>query len=589
MSTVCSYRALLLGALAAGSFVSASLHADLPPIGSANVAIADPDVPPPTTTPCIVPLFDQFTFIGFDAQMFDYAPPDDCPGPWQKVVLSIDLDVTAGRQFDRTAEIWIAGANFYFGTTQEPRATVAPSWHIERDVTDLSALLYQAQGGRVDLGNLVDDTYTGIIHGSASLAFYPFDATIADRPPRPDVVVQMAADATGGTVTLSGPDDHLEIDFVPPQNVRRAFLDVIVQAQNSDEFWYLCVPDDLADELESCPGSGFREGQVSIDGIYAGVVPVYPWIYTGGIDPYLWRPSPGIQTLAFEPYRVDLTPYASWFNDGLPHHLSVRVFNAEPYFSATANLLLYLDHGADVVTGAVTMNTLEGANPDVSSDIGTNDNGDLDAVVLVSQTRDYEIAGYVDTSDGRITTDIQQHSYFYNSQIFNIFNSGPYQQQLDTRYQSDTTTSVNTGVYSHVLAVHHDWPLMINYEFSPTSDGFSQTTSVDQGLKRTVDIGIAGFAPHEATLDQHMTTNDTLLFDTDFNVTGQQDQGSQQSYTYLDPYGACYDRAIATDSGVLTAVTDGAACPNAGNVLPAFDVFYNSASTIFGATVQILP
>ena len=587
MSTV-PHHALMLGVLAAGSFVSASLHAELPPIGSANVAIADPDVPPPTATPCIVPLFDAFTFIGFDAQTFDYAPPDDCPGPWQKVVLRIDLDVTAGRQFDRTAEIWIAGANFYFGTTQEPRAAVAPSWHVERDVTDLSALLYQAQGGRVDLGNLVDDTYTGVIHGSASLAFYPFDATIADRPPRPDVVVQMSADATGGTVTLSGPDDHLAIDFVPPQNVRRAFLDVIVQAQNSDEFWYLCVPDDLADELQSCPGTGFREAQVAIDGIYAGIVPVYPWIYTGGIDPYLWRPSPGIQTLAFEPYRVDLTPYASWFNDGLPHHLSVRVFNAEPYFSATANLLLYLDHGKDVVTGAVTMNTLEGADPDVSSDVGTNDNGDLDAVVLVSQTRDYEIAGYVDTSDGRVTTDILAHSYFYNSQIFDIF-ATQYSQQLDTRFQGDLTTTVNTGVYSHVLTQHRDWPLQIDYEFDSTSDGFAQTTSVSQGLTSTVDVGIAGYTPREANRVQQLTANDTLLFDTNFNVTGQQDQGSQQSYTYTDAFGDCYDRTITTDAGVLTAVTDGTACPDTNNTLWSFGVFYNAASSIFGATVQILP
>ena len=53
------------------------------------------------------------------------------------------------------------------------------------------------QAGRVDLGNLVDDTYTGIIHGSASLIFYPYDATVSDRPPRPDVVVPMAADAIG--------------------------------------------------------------------------------------------------------------------------------------------------------------------------------------------------------------------------------------------------------------------------------------------------------------------------------------------------------------------------------------------------------
>src|SRR4029079_14513484 len=190
----------------------------LPPIGSANVAVADPDIPAPPSDPCIVPLFDQLTFIGFDAQSFDFAPPDGCPGPWQKVVLSIDFDVTAGRQFDRTAQIWLGGANIYFGTTQEPRATVAPSWHIERDVTDYSPLFVQARAGRGDLGNVVDDTYTCIIRGSASLAFYPYDARVSDRPPRPDMVVPMAADATGGVVNLASNEDELAINFTPPRN-----------------------------------------------------------------------------------------------------------------------------------------------------------------------------------------------------------------------------------------------------------------------------------------------------------------------------------------------------------------------------------
>src|SRR5690242_13735366 len=214
-------RGALAGALAVSSFAFTALHAELPPIGSANVAVADPDIPAPPSDPCIVPLFDQLTFIGFDAQMFDFAPPDGCPGPWQKVVLSADFDVTAGRQFDRTAEIWLGGANLYFGTTQEPRATVAPTWHIERDVTDLSPLFASMQAGRVDHGNVVDDTYTGIIHGSASLVFYPYDATVSDRPPRPDVFVPMAADATGRTVLLASNDDHLVLDFTPPRNIRR--------------------------------------------------------------------------------------------------------------------------------------------------------------------------------------------------------------------------------------------------------------------------------------------------------------------------------------------------------------------------------
>jgi hypothetical protein len=586
MPIVCARYVAVLAALAASSFALA----DPPTIGSPNVVIADPDIPPPPTEPCVVVLFEDFTFIGFDAQTFDYAPPADCPGPWQKVVFTANFDVTAGRQFDRTATIWVGGANIYFGTTAEPSASVAPTWQIQRDVTDYESLFASAQTGRVDLGNVVDNIYTGIIHGSASLAFYPLVATAPDDPPRPDVVLPLAADATGGVVNLSGPDDFLSATFALPTNIRRAFLDVIAQAQNSDEFWYLCVPDDLASELESCPGTGFREAEVSIDGILAGVAPIYPWIYTGGIDPYLWRPSPGIQTLSFEPYRVDLTPYAAWLSSGeTPHRIAVSVFNVQPYFSTTANLLLYLDSGSSQVTGDVTVNTLELPTDETSSDLTTGANS-IGGTVNVTSTRDFEISGFVNTSDGTITTDLTQHVAFSNAQTFHIIGSATYHQQLQQSTVIDTTTTIDTGVYSHVLTQHSDWPLAIDYAFDVVADGSAaQVTSIEQGLNRSAEVGVDGFEPRQASLAEDLTAADTLFFDSDGNLTGRTGQSSQQSYSYFDPYGACYNRTITTAGGLLTAVDDGAGCPDDANTLTWFDAFENTGSAIFGATVQILP
>ena len=84
-------------------------------------------------------------------------------------------------------------------------------------------------------------------------------------------------------------------------------------------------------------------------------------------------------------------------------------------------------------------------------------------------------------------------------------------------------------------------------------------------------------------------SSDTLLFDASGNATGRTDQSSTQAYTYLDPYGACYDRTITTDTGVLATVTDGTACPDGVNTAPSFDSFHNAGSLTFGATLQILP
>ena len=108
-------------------------------------------------------------------------------------------------------------------------------------------------------------------------------------------------------IALNTGSDQLTATFTLPTNVERAYLDVVSQGQSGDEFWYTCVPNDVSGELYSCGNTAFRETEISIDGQPAGVAPIFPWIFTGGIDPYLWIPIPGVQTLNFVPYRVDLT------------------------------------------------------------------------------------------------------------------------------------------------------------------------------------------------------------------------------------------------------------------------------------------
>ena len=152
----------------------------LPQVGSANPATAAPLVARPHTKPCTVELFQDLEFADFSAKTFSFTPPSACPGPWAKVVFTADFTVTEGRQFDRTAAFYLGHANIYYGTTEEPSSTVSPSWHVERDVTDLSAIFKSAQTGEADLGNFVGTSggvaYTGLIYANAALEFYPLRA-----------------------------------------------------------------------------------------------------------------------------------------------------------------------------------------------------------------------------------------------------------------------------------------------------------------------------------------------------------------------------------------------------------------------------
>ena len=80
------------------------------------------------------------------------------------------------------------------------------SWHVESNLTEYTPLFTIPQQGRVDLGNLVNQTYTSHLHGSAYLQFYPL-AQNQNPPSTASLVLPMAADPTGGTVTLNSSSD----------------------------------------------------------------------------------------------------------------------------------------------------------------------------------------------------------------------------------------------------------------------------------------------------------------------------------------------------------------------------------------------
>src|SRR6202012_3180170 len=168
-----------------------------------------------------------------------------------------------------------------------------------------------------------------------------------------------------------------------------------------------------------CGGGNFRETEGSIDNKTPALAPIYPLIFTSGIGPYLWGPSARLQTLEFQPYRVDLTPFAGALSDGAPHTVSISVFGANHYFSVTGTLLVYQDAKAVHTGGAVTGNTLAGQAfaPVVSSTLGSGAqkvNGDI----LTKEQQQYVIEGYVNTSRGRVKTRVEQHLDFSNKQSF---------------------------------------------------------------------------------------------------------------------------------------------------------------------------
>jgi hypothetical protein len=547
-----------LGILIAAQAQAQPVPQSPPTIGSPNTVIADPPVARPRTTPCRVRLFTDLRFADFSPKSFAYAPPSACPGPWQKVVLEADYSVEGGRQFDRTATLWIGGMNVYFGTTAEPtRAPVkiGRSWHVERDITDYTAALLAPAAGRADLGNLVNSTYTSALWGTAEIAFYPLHEEDNDESHArtPDVVLPLSAGPTGGTVALFTSADALAATFHLPTNVERAFLDVILQHQGAnDEFWYTCVPSELAGALQSCSGTAFREGQVSIDGQPAGVVPIYPWIFTGGIDPYLWRPIPAVQALNFVPYRVNLTPFAGLLSDGQPHKLAINVTNNSRYFSTTATLLLFLDHGSRQVTGEVTKNTIGAPSPKITTQ-GIDPKADpVTGTVTTTSSRSIVLAGWVVTSHGKVRTEIRQTIDFSNVQDF-VVPSGTsmFVQKIAQLTGISSVTKVQSGDRTSRSAIRMAWPLKVDI-VSPDNFTTGWTTKIQQAYDRTETLS------GDDDVEFSSVVSNSGEWADDYPTTTI--QSGAQRYFSAESGGHCYSRSLAAAAGVLTSITDGKRC-----------------------------
>ncbi|MGC1547771.1 MAG: peptide-N4-asparagine amidase [Rhodanobacter sp.] len=560
-----------------------------PAVGDRGVAIADAPVPHPVGTPCVANLY---TDVAFDdhgeatsrtakPREWAYTPPAQCTGPWSKVVLEADFSVTAGRQYDRTVSLWLKGVNLFYGTTQEPSAKVSPHWYVERDVTDYASLFHDVGHGQTILNNWIDATRTGVIHGSARLVFYP--ATTDSKAASPaDLAIGLVGDNDGHPVDVQNGNETLSRTLTLPRNVERVALDLIAQSQAVDEQWYMCIddadmeptrefslgPPNAGDPLEQCPGGNFREVAVSIDGQPAGRAPVYPWTYTGGVDPNLWRPTTDIQTLNFTPYRADLTPFAALLDDGKPHTVAVRVLGAHDFFSLTANLLAWRDKGRDVLTGKLTQNTLamqqDGQQPQVQRGFKDGANGTLHGEVDTLQSGHYVIVGELQTSHGKVITRVEQHANFSNRQGFDHPSKGIYNQRIDmhTQVVDEVLTTTDTGTVQHTHRL--DYPLLIDIRKEVRANGdFTADITMQQGylskLQRTQD----GHVSFWSALDNHLISHSN----TDFNaggtgITGSRGQHGQQSYRFSDSLGSCYARRVETRDQAVVAVESGQGCPN---------------------------
>ncbi|MCB5164229.1 peptide-N4-asparagine amidase A [Streptomyces bambusae] len=345
---------------------------------------AAPPVTRPATRSCEVTLA-AAQFRDFTPYRGGYTPPTGCGTAWSKVVLRLEGKVK-GRQYDRLGHLAVGGVEILRTSTPQPSPD-GITWSVEKDVTRYRDTLGRPQPVEMLIGNVVNDTYTGVIDVRVTLTFY----------------------ATGGrTGAADTPDRVLPVTgeaLTTPRNAERILAEVYATGSGGgcEEYWYLTVPDPAPYSCKAAGGPN-REVQISVDGRLAGIATPFPTVWTGGwSNPFLWYVTPAPRAFDVEPVVYDLTPFAAVLNDGRPHRIEVSVAGVpagQAGWSTPANLLLWQDHGRTVVTGALTRH--EQSDP-ANSSVHTPGTGHR---VDTRAGHRLTTAGHLDTSHGRVTTTV---------------------------------------------------------------------------------------------------------------------------------------------------------------------------------------
>lgn len=327
--------------------------------------------------------------------------------------------------------MWLGGVELLRSCTAEPRPT-GIVWTVKKDITRYSSLLMSDDHLlAVYLGNLVDNTYTGVYHVDVYFHFYPQVKSFSGDEPKSDASLAFGygfpADlilpvsrnlplSDGLWFEIVNSSDTAMKEFKIPQNAYRAVLEVYISYHEKDEFWYGNPPNEYiaANNLTDTPGNGpFREVLVTLDDQIIGGVWPFTVIYTGGIEPLLWRPITGIGSFDLPSYDIEITPLLGMILDGDSHSLGFRVTNALNVWFIDANLHVWLDRKSRKTEGEISNLIVK---PLVESSVshykGLNGNFQTSARRSISST------GWVISSFGNITTSLVQDFSYMNSLVF---------------------------------------------------------------------------------------------------------------------------------------------------------------------------
>ncbi|KAL1965615.1 hypothetical protein VTN77DRAFT_5292 [Rasamsonia byssochlamydoides] len=509
MRTVCFLACILFGFYPFGLALdgrSALIHRQAQQANSSAVLVDFQVYKPvefdPESTSCneVLLLMDhQFAFSYGQPFVGNYEPPA-CDFD----TVRINLTVTSqGRQYDRLALMFLGDTEVFRTSTAEPTIN-GIIWTYIKEMSQYLALWKSPQKLIFDLGNLIDSTYTGPYNVTLTASF-----TKENNVRVADVILPISSrqSANNASSAFTVPSDNATVALNIPQNASRATVSISACGQSTEEFWWSNVLSQDTDDFDSTVGelygySPFREIQLLIDGVLAGVVWPFPIIFTGGVAPGFWRPIVGIDAFDLREPEIDISPFLPLLTDGKAHSFQIKVagLNTPPngsvmltqsvgsYWVVTGKVFVYLDDGtADNSVNASERGVLPKViAPEPKFTVTRN-------LVQNSQTGANETLSYSVKVDRTLSITSSRSSW---TQTLSYSNIGLLNQQgLSQRNtQSTVGESSSSGIGLNGTATEYrttfNYPLDVNTTYTISETNFTISALMSRGLEITSNGGL---------------------------------------------------------------------------------------------------
>ncbi|KAA8526757.1 hypothetical protein F0562_009014 [Nyssa sinensis] len=347
--------------------------------------------------------------------------------------------------------------------------------------------------------------------------------------------------------------DIESMEFKIPQNAYRAVLEVYVSFHENDEFWYGNYPNEyiVANNLTGYPGNGpFREVVVSLDGVVVGAVWPFTVIYTGGVNPLLWRPITGIGSFDLPSYDIEITPLLGKILDGKTHEFAFSVTNALNVWYIDANLHVWLDKKSEKTEGKLLK--LDSLAPIIS--LVSNFTG-LNGTFFTGVSRSISSIGWVKSSHGTITASSIQEFNYSNSMVMGKDGNLQIVNQIIDFNDSVSAKMPNSSIHS--MKSFKRFPLYLYSDNLDKGSGtFLSVANLTLGYNEE-RVEAAGFGFSASSLKNLQNGQGSILVKNNLVVSGL--GSTQQAYHYDGSY-SCYFRNVSSSNYTILYDKEGSTC-----------------------------